>query len=175
MVCAVYAVHAVRCFLTPLPFLTWIPVKIIITSKLADADIVLTDQSMTVHPLCFILNGIVQVHYKNKTNGSWTNQLQLRPKHNNIQFQYVFCISRFSNRQLFTACPHSTFYPPLRKHFHIFGFRISLSAFRNSAFYQSRIQQPYRRMQQRRVWYIDTVVNIFQFVEIKKTSDEAHT
>ena len=32
--------------------------------------------------------------------------------------------------------PHSAFYPPFRIHFHIFWFRILLSAFRNSAFYQ---------------------------------------
>ena len=32
--------------------------------------------------------------------------------------------------------PHSAFYPPFRIHFHIFRFRILLSAFRNSAFYQ---------------------------------------
>ena len=32
--------------------------------------------------------------------------------------------------------PHSAFYQPFRIHFHIFWFRILLSAFRNSAFYQ---------------------------------------
>jgi len=32
---------------------------------------------------------------------------------------------------------HSAFYPPFRRPFRIFGFRILFSAFRNSAFYQS--------------------------------------